>query len=206
MEAPPQLAYWAHTTIISIALSVRECTPMKMTTFASYLFFLLITALYTVQYTSFNVISRWPGRVFLSTKKWIENLVSLFFKEKPDPHACVILFNLMDVRETSLGGKNYALKSFLTHCWKKICESWNFKWIFVDRVEGKSSIIELLTIYDFHSTPSTHIYWNFDWCRFFSISAGPDRFTEPTFLCCRPFRMLFFWNFLVTVNIIGSHI
>ena len=114
------------------------------------------------------------------------------FKEKPDPHSCVILFNLMDVRETSLGGKNYALKSFLTHCWKKICESWNFKWIFVDRVEGKSSIIELLTIYDFHSTPSTHIYWNFDWCRFFSISAGPDRFTEPTFLCCRPFRMLFF--------------
>ena len=156
-----------------------------------------------VQYASFNVIPRWPGRVFLSTKKWIENLVSLFFKEKPDPHACVILFNLMDVRETSLGGKNYALKSFLTHCWKKICESWNFKWIFVDRVEGKSSIIELLTIYDFHSTPSTHIYWNFDWCRFFSISAGPDRFTEPTFWVAGHLGCYFF---LVTVNIIGSHI
>ena len=203
MEAPPQLAYWAHTTIISIALSVRECTPMKMTTFASYLFFLLITALYSIRTLMWFQDDQ--EEFFCLPKNELKISCHCFLKKNQIPmHVyCVILFNLMDVRETSLGGKNYALKSFLTHCWKKICESWHFKWIFVDRVEGKSSIIELLTIYDFHSTPSTHIYWNFDWCRFFSISAGPDRFTEPTFWVAGHLGCYFF---LVTVNIIGSHI
>ena len=42
--------------------------------------------------------------------------------------------------------------------------------IFVDGVEWKLYIIELSTIYDFHSTPSTNIHWNFNFRRLFSIS------------------------------------
>ena len=35
-----------------------------------------------------------------------------------------------------------------------------FQWIFVDGVEWKSYIVDILKMYDFYSTPSTNIHCN----------------------------------------------
>ena len=45
-----------------------------------------------------------------------------------------------------------------------------FQWIFTDGVEWKSYIIEISTIYGFHSTPPVNTYWIFNFHRFFSNS------------------------------------